>query len=254
MHHSKSNFVFRLFIIVAFCFVTTHAANAQCQGQTCALNGNGDCYYCANAPGQGCNELFCFICTSTLCGQASRLREQNPLALPSGQLASLPVSGKCTNESSLTLAKQASGMTDGMLFGLFTPVPGPTPLLISASFGHPTLFQKGVLLNSSAKTIVAYRIGWVYGYQDKAPVVDVSTWQNVIEGIKTNETRTISKLSAPTLPSAKGARLVQFFVAEVKFSDGTTWKQPLDKVREIGTAVRSQSVARSLPSSGTTGS
>jgi hypothetical protein len=124
-------------------------------------------------------------------------------------------------------------VTNVILFGLFTPVSGAAPLLISASFGVPALFQKGVLLNGSPKTIVAYRIGWVYGYQDKAP--------------------SLMRVNGRTLLSAKSARLIQFFVAEVKFSDGTSWKQHLDKVREIGSADRSQSVAQSLRSFGTTG-
>jgi len=195
----------------------------------------------------------CTRCTNTLCGNIVA-RQGSPL-LPNGQLASLPENGRCSSATSLTLAKLASTSKDGTIFGLFTPETGGTPLLISASFGNPVLFLEGVLLNRDPKTIVAYRIGWVYGYQNRTPVVDVSNWQNVHEGIKSNETKTIPKLSSPSASSINGAQLIQFFVAEVKFSDGTTWQQDKTKILEVGTTVRSgKSASKSTGSSGSTGS
>lgn len=251
MKMSKIALTLRLFVVMAVCFSFAYAAEAQCQNQVCALQDG--CYRCNDTNGQGCEVVGCTRCTNTLCGGLVA-RQGSPL-LPNGQLASLPESGRCSSATSLTLAKLASTAKDDTIFGLFTPEVGGTPLLISASFGNPVLFLQGVLLNRGPKTIVAYRIGWVYGYQDRAPVVDTSNWQNVHDGIKSNETRTIPKLSAPSVSSINGAQLIQFFVAEVKFSDGTTWQQDQAKIREVGATVRSgKSASQSTGSSTSAGS
>jgi hypothetical protein len=242
MNISKGSRALRLFLPVVVYFLSGFATKAQCQGQTCGLNSQ-NCYACKDEDGQACEVKSCFDCRTTIC--AGLVSQLNSPLLPNGQLATLPESGRCSGATSLALAKLASTLTDGTVVSLFTPEKGPTPLLISANFGNPVLFQQGVLLNRGPKTIASYRIGWVYGYQDRAPIVGMSGWQNALDGIKSNETRTIPKLIAPSVSSINGARLIQFFVAEVKFTDGTTWQQDQAKIREVGVTVRlGRSVAK----------
>lgn len=247
MNVSKNGLALRLFILVAACFLLTRAANAQCQSQTCLIGGGSNCYQCVTGPGQTCQVNGCNNCKTSTCSLGCGL-QHSPL-LPSGQLASLPGSGGAYDAVSLRQAELASTLRDGITIGLFTPENRTTPLLISADFGNPVLFQQGIILNRGPKTIVAYRIGWVYGYQDRAPVIQESAWRDVYDGPKSNETRMISKEGTPSVSSASGARMVQFFVAEVKFSDGTTWRQDLTRIRELGAIVRSHQSAASKASS-----
>ena len=245
MDNRFSNLIFRLCIIVVFALLAANVTNAQCTDSGCIYDPVGICFFCGDSPGSNCQAKGCASsCLQIGCGNS--LRKRGSPVVPSGQLEALPGTSECSNTSSVVLAELASKSRKGTIIGLFTPTLRAAPLLISASFGNSDFFQKGVLLNRNTKTIIGYRIGWVYGYQDKAALIKVSTWRSVAQQIKSDETATVSKLHISIAPTKDGARLVQFFVAEVRFSDGTLWKQPLGEIREIGAVVQTTQSSFSL--------
>jgi hypothetical protein len=116
---------------------------------------------------------------------------------------------------------------------------GAPATLSSISTTPGKLIVGGVLLNTGAKTVVACRIGWRASRPRRKPEFGLGDWTELPGGIKPlDRQRRQQPQHAPMPPSAfaltslpAGAVLLEFFVAAVKFDDGTIWQEKPDKLK-----------------------
>lgn len=92
--------------------------------------------------------------------------------------------------------------------------------LISATHGVDDWLITALLKNNSSKTIVAYRIGWVYVIDSHRKFHQGESW-DVSAGIAPGSIYNIPPQNVK--PNAR-SKFTEIFVAELKFSDGTRWK------------------------------
>ncbi|MCL6564946.1 MAG: hypothetical protein K6U09_00825 [Acidobacteriia bacterium] len=102
---------------------------------------------------------------------------------------------------------------------------GAPAVLISATHTSSDLLAGARLKNVGEKTIVAYRIGWEIHIPDqKKPETTLGEWMNVPPGIPPGEIAQVPPQAVSVELARRGATRIAFFVGEVKFSDGTTWR------------------------------
>jgi hypothetical protein len=104
--------------------------------------------------------------------------------------------------------------------------------LLSATFGVKDLFLRGVISNQGSNTVVSYRLGWVYIYPDRTEL-KLGEWMNVPAGIAPGELHEVPAQGVSPEPVRLGAKRVEFFVAEVKYSGGGSWKEDLSQFRQM---------------------
>lgn len=119
---------------------------------------------------------------------------------------------------------------------ILTPLNSETAPLVfdSATTGSKNILISAVVRNVSGKSIAKYRIGWIAissvdnsfraGLTDDANPNDLSSDLSIGNG---------QDISVPeqNMPSvlAENARVFGFFIAEVKFSDGSLWNIPFSE-------------------------
>lgn len=218
------------------CVVTTAA---QCQNQTCVRNPT--CYQCGLGPREACSVDLddCTRCAMKMC-------KSDDVLVPAGgrigetaspdprEFADLG-STRCLSSLAMvsTRTQEKELPSEGTVFRLMRTQLSRSAALISATFGWDELFLEGRLVNLSDKPIVGYRIGWIYGYRNRRLKTGIGQWMNVPSAIPPGTAHPVPAqgLSSKEIGD-KQLAVVQFFVAEVKFKDGTRWKQDLSEVRK----------------------
>lgn len=227
--------------VVAFCLsgcfllAPQTPVYAQCPNQMCGLSGK--CYQCDPGGGQGCSIPVgdCSECTSWTCFAGGRTNESPEFRGVNSTGTSKHWLEACRASASLY---PAAGFSESLPEGQIAVTPrrsqlhGPAALK-TATFGISDLFLRGTLVNRGQKSIVAYRIGWVYLYSVGKSEIVLGNWTNVPEGIKPESEHRVPAQGASPEPLGKGARLVQFFIAELKYDDGRTWKEDLREIKKI---------------------
>ena len=93
------------------------------------------------------------------------------------------------------------------------------------------LVKNAAVLNLGGKKIIAYQIGWVAGNSPKDANVTVSPMFEVPAGIDPgSETEVPAQPFSPSI--VKPGIRVAFFVAKVRFSDGTAWAADLKALQK----------------------
>jgi hypothetical protein len=204
---------------------------AGCPNQICVMNTAGNCYTCNGAVGQGCSPKVgdCAQCTNWICKPPKMSQK-----LPSGSVVAVAWQTACERAVTYrTTGDTHEGGSKGGAAIVLTLTQLEKPAyLVSATFGLKDLFLRGVIVNQSAQTIVAYRLGWVYVYAGRAEL-KLGEWMNTPAGIKPGELNDVPGQAASPNPLKLGAKRVEFFVAEVKYANGEFWKEDLSKFKQM---------------------
>lgn len=225
-------FLVKAFILITLVgFVGARAASAQCQDQTCTDAGH--CYQCTASNGHGCTTSSCDSCTSSRCQQLPIARNLDPKVIPAELVKAWE---RCQNgESVEPTSTQIQDVLSnpGMAVEIFqSQYNEPLPLM-SATHGLKDLLKSGKVLNISTRIIKGYRIGWVYEYPGRSSEVVLGNWVRVPVGLKPMNFGNVPPQNASAGPINNGAKLVQFFVAEVKFADNSNWKADLTDIKQL---------------------
>ncbi len=102
--------------------------------------------------------------------------------------------------------------------------------LIQTTHGLSSLLTAADLKNCSEKQIVSYRIGWAY-VRGNVVKFHTGSVMNVPAGIAPGSVYEVPD-QAVTLDS--GVEKIIFFVAEVKFADGSQWKAANKEIKRVG--------------------
>jgi len=219
-------FVFGTVVVLA---ITSTIAVSQCQDQTCGVNASG-CFACQGAVGQMCQVVACDTCTIKLCSkdtnggshQGPRCQDL-PFSLPKPSLALVPVD----QHSDQGKDEQPSGF----LF-VSLGVKGSPATLTSITFDkRESLVKEATLANNSSKTIVAYSVGWIAAVPSKDAVIQVGPVFEVPAGVEGSSEATVPALPFPKELIKPGVRTA-FFVAKVRFADGSTWHADLRSLKK----------------------
>lgn len=99
--------------------------------------------------------------------------------------------------------------------------------LIETTHAGDDWLQAAKIENRSAKTVMAYKIGWVYVLPNKKRVYEQGPAMNVPVGINPGA---IAEVPAQNVrPDLRSARTI-FYVSDVKFSDGSHWHVDRKKI------------------------
>jgi hypothetical protein len=215
---------------------------AGCPNQVCTVNAAGNCYVCNGGANQGCSPKVgdCTQCTNWIC-KPPKVTHRFP---PGSELAEAwQKACGAAFQYRATTNGQAGATKHGTAITLSLAQMDKPAYLVSATFGLKDLFLRGVMTNQSPQTIVAYRLGWVYLFPDRAEI-QLGEWMNIPAGIKPGEVHNVPGQGASPDPIRLGAKRVEFFVAEVKYANGGSWKEDLSKIKLMklpnGTAAVSQ--------------
>lgn len=219
---------FVLGTIVVLAAISTIAVS-QCQDQTCGVNTSG-CFACQGAAGQMCQVVSCDTCTIKLCSggtnggshQGPRCQDL-PFTLPKPSLALVPVD----QHSDQIEDKQPSGFLFVSLGVKGSPAALTSITLDKGRF----LVKEATLVNNSSKTIVAYSVGWIAAVPSKDAVVQVGPVFEVPAGVEGSTEATVPALPFPKELIQAGVRTA-FFVAKVRFADGSTWHADLRSLKK----------------------
>ena len=107
-------------------------------------------------------------------------------------------------------------------------------ILIQVTTSTRQLFTEGIMLNRSEKTIVRYQLGWLILLPDKKTRVELGEWERVreAEGLAPKAELEVPPQLADfrRIVREERALSVDFFVAGVKFADGTSWEADLKEI------------------------
>lgn len=204
-------------------------ANAQgCPAEECLLL-NGF-YTCTTSKGQQyCTNNYS-SCTDTKCPPAPHMSMLGPRPLSQFEK---PVAVKgCVSETLADLEKQG-GPHDGIQMGMLDAEPNAPVSLVLATYGVRDLFLRGRIINDSRKVVSSYRVGWAFQFSTGLKF-HVGEWMNIPAGLKPGAFQDVppQNVSSNGLANA-GVTGVKFFVAEVKYADGSHWKPNLKMFRKI---------------------
>jgi hypothetical protein len=230
---------FYILAIAVFMVGSSDVAYGQgCPAQVCQLAGS--CYGCNGTQSkEGCSVKVsdCTECTNWICDQKppkeeeiSKLLDQN---LRKEVAEFLRESCRKLGVAVVSLGAQKDLESGTKVSLARTQIDGPA-VLISATFGVRDLLLRGQLFNQSKQPVVEYQLGWVYLYPDRNPQVVLGKAFPVPEGIQPGRLHSVPAQGASPEPTRRGARAVKFFVARVRFSDGSEWKEKTSNLRKLG--------------------
>ena len=123
----------------------------------------------------------------------------------------------------LAFSAIASDGTTGIVVA-FVPQPNAPAALVESTHALSDLLQSARLKNQSQKVITSFTMGWAYVLAS-GPELHSGAVMNVPKGIQPRE---VYEVSAQAVPLRKDAKDVYFYVAAVKFGDGTDWEVRTD--------------------------
>lgn len=216
-------------------------AAQQCQNQVCYYAGQGSCYKCQNQADYACSvpqgQKCAKQCTDTACLSApvnsSAADSQASKAACRVSLARLAMFRKF--EVKRAAYRTSSSMGNSSPGVLFLLDPGttkdPVVLLSVTHDADKDLFDTGIAENAASTGISAYRIGVILYPTDslRRPVAHLGPTMNLPGGVAAGAQFTLPQQGvSPSLMN--GVRALVFFVAEVRFSNGSTWKADIPQI------------------------
>lgn len=102
---------------------------------------------------------------------------------------------------------------------LATPKDSPVAL-VQTTHGIPDALESAQWVNRSNQQITSYRIGWLTFIGGKN-TFHVGPWMNLPAGVKPGATAAVP---AQGIPLNRKASSMIFYVAGVRFADGSQWK------------------------------
>ncbi len=210
----------------ALCTLTlllaAHAvANAQCQDQTCQFGGQG-CFICQGSAGFGCSTSNCSSCTSTACGKGRAGLACN------GVPDQLPVP---RNMIPASMNEKAQSQYPPFAFGPITKEKDPA-VLLSVRLNHETaLMEVAEFANQSGKKIIGYQLGWVLGRSSEDAKITLTPAFEIPDGLAPEAVHIVPAQPFSRSNYQPGVRAA-FFVANVKFADGTSWAADLERIKQ----------------------
>jgi hypothetical protein len=232
-----------VFFAVLFFGFNAVPASAQSCGQNCSQDLLG-VWSCASAAGGGTCQLAKdkSWCDNYDCAEAAKLRKLN--VIPTGPWRS-EWAQLCAVKYSNPSSKSPTALPKGSaIFGeVHSQIYGQDAALAYISFGTKTVFKQARLLNLSHKSIVGYRLAWVYTFPTERSEIVLGDWMDVSAGISSGTFFLVPERAGQQASNepmiTRGANSLMFFVAAVKYADGTIW-------RENTTAIKSE-VDRTKP-------
>lgn len=106
--------------------------------------------------------------------------------------------------------------------------------LVEATFGMYNLVESAKLANHNGKAIAAYKIGWVYVVSGKA-TVNYGEWVVVFPA---DASKKVLQVPAQAVAPKHDAEKVVFFVAGLKYADGTLWNSDEKVIVKDATTIR----------------
>ncbi|HXN98156.1 MAG TPA: hypothetical protein VN881_03735 [Candidatus Acidoferrales bacterium] len=193
-----------------------------CPNQTCV--NAGDHYTCnGSAQAEYCSNHLT-SCTDQLCKGPAPV-QSNSHPQPGKHDEGCPV---------ITLAdlKVIAALHDGIELGIVESESNAPVVLVQATHGLSDLLEDGNVENVSTKTVAAYRIGWALQFPNQPLQFHLGQWMNIPIGIKPGASQDVPAQNVSSNGLAKsGVTGVKFFVAEVRYADGTSWKTDFKKYR-----------------------
>ncbi len=200
-----------------------------CQNQVCLWI--ADCYRCSNANDFACSVEIsdCNTCTERHCSGA-------PLLDNAGKSQRAVLVSSPSRKSACTTTNDGSGEQPGppkraTRVGMLRQTATPARLGVT-KHGRQSLFLGGVLENGTRK-LIGYRIGWVVDVPGQPTEAKLSDWWPIPDGLEPGGKRDIPGQGVSGTLIDQGATRVEFFVAAVKFADGTTWEANLQEIKKI---------------------
>jgi len=97
-------------------------------------------------------------------------------------------------------------------------------VLVAASHGSEDALTGGKVMSFSSKPIASYRVGWIYSW-GTASQVELGRLVRVEGGIKPGFSASVPAQQVALNPNRKvPPKVIGFFVAEVRYADGSVWK------------------------------
>lgn len=91
------------------------------------------------------------------------------------------------------------------------------------------MLKGGVIVNGD-KAIGGFRPGWVIGYSNAAPEIKLGGWTNIKPELPPHQVLRFTDQEGSFASLDDRPATVSFFIAAVRFGDGTTWNADLGKI------------------------
>jgi len=194
---------------------TARATEPKCMDQGCI--DNGSCYQCFSYTGHYCNPA------GGQCPSSCKEGFCTAVALAVRYGAKPPEIGLRPCQSPPMTLVALAGNSRGVALGLLPQDDAPA-MLMEATHGATDLLQEGKLLVGS-RPISKYRIGWIVLYSHARPELAVGKPTSSRAQLRPHTVAVVPSQHIPrTIDARPGVIRVGFFVAEVTFPEGDTWR------------------------------
>ena len=102
---------------------------------------------------------------------------------------------------------------------------GDPATLIGAVHGRKDMLKSAEVWNNSKKTIAAVRIGWIVKTPNQPDETAVGNWNPISPELQAGEIASIPAQNLDGAPLRTAGTIVRFYVAEVRFQDGSVWQR-----------------------------
>jgi hypothetical protein len=218
-----------MFVILALPMISA-LTWAQCQNQTCQVNTQGTCFACQGANGFACQVTACDSCTVKLCSNGTGGGVQGPRCenVPDH----LPTPAVLTRGLIQEARFSAVASTKpGFMFAPISVSGSPAQLNSLTIDRQKALVSQASFVNIGERKITAYQMGWVAGELGKESRVYLSPVFEVPAGIDIGREANMPPQPLDASLMKPGIRAA-FFIAKVRFSDGTDWKADLKVLKK----------------------
>ena len=202
-------------------FASSAVANAQCQDQVCQFGGQG-CFICQAGNGFGCSTSVCSSCTTTQCGKGR------------AGLACNGVSDQLSVQRNIIPASMSEKAQSQLPPFAFAPIgkEKDPAVLLSVRLNHEkALMEAAEFVNQSGKKIVADQLGWVFGTSSDDAKITLAPAFEIPDGLAPEAVHTVPAQPFSRSYYQPGMRAA-FFVASVKFADGTSWAADIERIKQ----------------------
>jgi hypothetical protein len=99
-----------------------------------------------------------------------------------------------------------------------------------ASMTHSVrdMLELATVLNLSEKNVIAIRLGWLSRNPNQADEAKISDWIIFPKPLKSDGFATISAQKIDPTPYRAPGTLVKFYIAQVRYEDGSLWERTKD--------------------------
>jgi hypothetical protein len=143
------------------------------------------------------------------------------------------------SKHTLDLVHIVAQLREGIRSRLVVTVPPQSDspvMLLSVRHDTKDLFSAGQIANVSDLPVAAYKVGWLIDDGSGTPTLHSGDWIALVSPMTHGQVLSVPSQRLPAKAFREGTALV-FFIREVQFANGKTWRASLGESRQTATRV-----------------